>query len=113
MRNGRAGASRQRGARDESAPRVELLERRTMLSADLTAAFAGAVPAALPPVGTSKVAVRVANAGDAPASGSATVTLYASAGPTLAGAVPLASAARNVRLRPGQSSVMPIRFATP
>src|SRR5438105_3712999 len=102
MRNWRAGANRRRGAGYESAPPIELLERRTMLSADLAAAFAGAVPAALPPVGTSKVTVRLTNAGDAPATGSATVTLYASTGPTLTGAVPLASATRNIRLRPRQ-----------
>src|SRR3954468_7087190 len=99
---------------DGSPARVEGLEQRRLLSADLTPSFAGAMPAALTSGTPGKVSVRVANVGDLRASGAAHVTLCASADGSLdAGDAQLGEAVRALKLKPGKSAVVKLTLRAP
>lgn len=93
---------------------VEALEARRLFSAELTGQFAVHLPAALPPGGNNRVSVRIANLGNAVAAGPVTVTLYASADPSLdSGDALLGQTAVRVRLRPRASAGVSVGFASP
>ena len=77
------------------------LEDRRLLSADLSAAFSGRLPTALPPDGTSNIQIRLTDHGSLIAQGPAQVQLFASTDMTLdAGDTLLATKPLNVRLLP-------------
>lgn len=98
----------------QSLPQIEALESRRLLSAELIGSFAGALPAALSPGGTNHVTVRVSNPPGQTQTGEVAVTLYLSQTPSLdAGALVLGTAARQMKIRGGQSIAFPFRFASP
>src|SRR4051812_19826554 len=66
-------------------PAIEPLERRQLLSADLSATFGGRPLKAFSLQRTNAVTVHVANMGDATATGALTVALFASTSQTLDG----------------------------
>jgi len=92
---------------------IESLECRRLLSADLSAQFVG-VPAVLAAEGTTQVTVRITNIGDAPAKGTASIQLIASADANLDAAdALLAMANKKLNLKPGKASSMKVRVPAP
>src|SRR5437660_7900374 len=93
---------------------VESLETRLLWSADLSGSFLGRLPDALSPFKPNRVAVRINNMGDQPAGGRVNVNLFASPSLTPGGdQTLLATTARAIHLRPGQSVNVPLRFNSP
>ena len=92
----------------------EALEPRCLLSADLADAFAGTIPAALPPQGNNTLSVLVSNFGSTTACGAATITLYASTDKTLdAGDTVLGAKTVNLNLAASHSVAQSVSFPAP
>jgi hypothetical protein len=92
----------------------EPLEGRRLFSATLTGAFARVIPQTILPATTDHITLRVANTGDALATGKATISLYASTDPVVnADAALLTTSSRLVRLSPRHSAAFMLRFAAP
>lgn len=94
---------------------VEALEKRQLLSADLTAAFAGALPANFSLQKPNHIKILVTNAGDATATGPVNVALYASSDPTLDSSDTLLTPAitRTVRIGANKHFTQAFKFTTP
>src|SRR3954453_10467552 len=114
MNAARPGCGSARMRTNGCGARVEPLESRRLLSADLTLGFAGSLPAVLTSGTPAKVAVRVANVGDVRASGAAQVTLYASADGSLDdGEARLGDLVRALKLKPGKSKTLKLALQPP
>lgn len=93
---------------------VERLEPRRLLSASLTAAFTGNLPAAILPNGTGRVAIRLSNSGPEQVTGPVTVDLYASSRPDLGSdALLLTRSSSRQKLLPGRATTVRFRFTSP
>lgn len=92
----------------------EPLEARQLFSGSLAGSFAGAIPPALLPGATNHVNIRLTNTPRSTESGSVTITLFVSPTPDLGSdAAIVGTASRAVRMRAGQSTTFPFRFAPP
>src|SRR5437879_3718934 len=110
----RTGLVRDPAGRPPAPCGIDALERRTLLAADLTCAFAGAVPASLPPGARNRISVRVSTVGDELAAGTVAVKLFASADDVLDGAdAPLATVSKAVKLAAGKATTVKLAFPSP
>jgi hypothetical protein len=97
-----------------SAPLIEALESRRLLSASLVGSFAGHLPDVLPVAGTTRLSVRLTNPGRASLVESATVQIFASTSDNLAGdALLLATQQQIIHLKARASVADRFAFATP
>lgn len=93
---------------------AEALESRTLLAADLTAAFVRGLPGTFPPGQAGSAMLRVTNVGDTTAIGHARVNLFASTIPFLtSSAAPLTSELLELRLAPQRSITVKMTYSTP
>jgi hypothetical protein len=92
----------------------EALEPRRLFNGALSGSFTGAMPAALLPAATNHVKMRLTNTSGGAQAGAVTVSLSVSTTPDLTtDAVIVGIALRVVRMRAGQSIILPFRFASP
>ena len=93
---------------------IESLEKRQLLSASVSLAFAGKLPISFPPTGTTRVALRVTDAGTSAINGPETIQLFASTDSTLDESdVPLTTAVKMVRLKPRQNATEILTVQSP
>lgn len=105
---------RAKSSRAFQRPQAEALESRTLLAADLTAAFVRGLPGTFPPRQTGSAILRVKNVGDTAAVGQARVNLFASTIPVLtSSAAPLTSELLELRLAPQRSITVKMTYSTP
>ncbi|GEM_PF-4269438 len=94
--------------------RLEMLESRQLLSADLASSFTTAVPTLIWPTGTTPITVHVTNVGSSAVRGQATVSLYASTDQTLDGGdTLLGSKAMSIGLAAGKGTNASLKVAHP
>jgi hypothetical protein len=114
IRSHRTNDSHRSNYSDRSGVVIETLESRRLLSADLSAQFAGKIPAILPAEGKTQITLRITNIGDAPAKGMATIQLAASADSNLdASDVLLTTTNKRLSLKPGKGMSVKLRVPAP
>jgi CARDB len=92
----------------------ETLESRALLSANLSASFAGKFPSSIPPTGNTSLSVKVSNIGSAAFKSTATIALYASTDATLDPSdVLLGTKTGKLNLAIGKTSTVAVKLPPP